>query len=481
MVTRVRIPKSKMPKLSTHGQNPGGSQQELEEPGRGAVSEITECKRAAVIETLPVSSLRPNPRNARRHGERQIAQLCASISEFGFVLPVLIDDEGHILAGHARHSAAIKMGLTEVPVIRVTHLTPVQKRAYALADNRLAELAEWDTELLQSELAELSKALDIDVEITGFNTADIDRILSLDYTLTDKPDPDDVLPPIDEQGAAISKRGDVWLLGVHRLICGDARDPDTYTGLLRGEKAEMVFTDPPYNVRIGGHAVGMERHREFPMASGELSAEEFTGFLQRAFQMMAECSTDGAIHFACMDWRHLREILTAAAAIYDAPKQLCVWVKDNGGMGSFYRSQHELVFVFKVGEGPHINNFGLGGKGRYRTNVWQYRGANSLAPGRTEMLTMHPTVKPVAMVVDAIKDCSRRGGIVLDPFGGSGTTLIAAERSGRRARLVELDPRYVDLIIRRWQLLTGDIAKHAQTNESFDEISRLLSDREVRP
>jgi DNA modification methylase len=234
----------------------------------------------------------------------------------------------------------------------------------------------------------------------------------------------------------------------------------------------MVFTDPPYNVRINGHVSARGRHREFPMASGEMSPYEFSAFLERSFRLMTDASCDGAIHFVCMDWRHLGELLVAAAPIYGEPKQLCIWVKDNAGMGSFYRSQHEVVYVFKVGTAPHVNNFGLGERGRYRTNVWRYPGTNSLGPNRAATLAMHPTVKPVALVVDAIKDCSQRGGIVLDPYGGSGTTLISAERTGRQARLIEFDPHYVDLIIRRWQSFTGAVAVHIGSNRTFDEISR---------
>lgn len=229
---------------------------------------------------------------------------------------------------------------------------------------------------------------------------------------------------------------------------------------MAGETAQMAFTDPPYNVPIEGHVSGLGkvRHREFAQASGEMSAAQFTAFLRRAFERLVENSQDGAIHFICMDWRHMGEMLAAGAGVHAELKNLIVWVKDNGGMGTFYRSRHELVFAFKQGTAPHINSFELGQHGRYRTNVWQYKGVNTLKAGRMEELALHPTVKPVAMIADAIKDVSRRNGIVLDLFGGSGSTLIAAHKTGRRARLVELDPVYCDRIIARWEAYAKDDA-----------------------
>jgi hypothetical protein len=223
---------------------------------------------------------------------------------------------------------------------------------------------------------------------------------------------------------------------------------------------------------------GCEEHREFVMGSGEMTKAEFTSFLGTSFKSLAAHSTDGSIHFICMDWRHMAEMLAAGEAAYTEFKNLCVWVKDNGGMGTFYRSRHELVFAFKNGTASHINTFELGQHGRYRTKVWQYRGVNTLRPGR--MLALHPTVKPVAMIADAIRDVSRRNGIVLDPFGGSGSTLIAADKTGRRARLIELDPVYVDRIVRRWQLFANDEAMLATTGERFDEIAPVRRETTAR-
>lgn len=413
-----------------------------------------------------LSALQPAARNARSHSRKQVQQIAASIREFGFVNPVLVDGDDRVIAGHARIEAAKLLGLTEVPVIRLDHLTPEQKRAYVIADNRLAELSRWDDATLAAELEELA-ALDLsfELEITGFDTGDIDRLISaVDVEGADAAD--DVPEP---EATAVTRLGDLWLLGQHRLLCANACDAEAFRHLLDGAEAQLVFTDPPYNVPIQGHVSGLGkvRHREFAMASGEMDEAGFTRFLTTVLSNMAAVSTDGSIHFVCMDWRHMTELLKAGGQVYTELKNLCVWNKDSGGMGAFYRSKHELVFVFKKGTAPHINTFGLGEKGRYRTNVWDYPGANSFRHGRAEELAMHPTVKPVALVVDAIKDCSRRGGIVLDGFGGSGTTLIAAERTGRRGYLMEIDPLYVDLIVRRWQALTGEQARHAVTGETF--------------
>jgi DNA modification methylase len=269
---------------------------------------------------------------------------------------------------------------------------------------------------------------------------------------------DDVIPTKIPQRV---KAGDVWQMGNHRLICGNALEGEVVRLLMEGAKAQMVFTDPPYNVPIEGHVgnSGKTKHREFAMAAGEMTEEEFVTFLTSAMRNLRDYSHDGAIHFICMDWRHMSEMLAAGAEIYHSLKNLIVWVKDNGGMGTFYRSRHELIFAFKHGTTPHVNTFELGQHGRYRTNVWQYRGVNTRKTGRMDELTLHPTVKPVQMIMDAIRDVSGRGDIVLDLFGGSGSTLIAASKAGRRAYLAELDPGYCDTIVARWEAYTGDQAE----------------------
>ena len=387
----------------------------------------------------PITQLTAAKRNARKHSRKQIGQIADSIRTFGWTNPILVDDRNVIVAGHGRLEAAKLLDLTEVPVVRLSHLSPEEVRAYAIADNRLAELAGWDRELLSLELGELMELeLSFDIEIAGFEMGEIDLLLGTDVPTGQPPEP----PLPDAPAAPVTRPGDVWLLGDHRLICGDALDPATYDRLMAGGKADLVICDPPYNVRISGHVSGLGKvqHREFAMASGEMSETQFIAFLTRAFRLLAEHSRDGSLSFQYMDWSHAYEILTAGREVYRELKNICVWNKDNGGMGSLYRSKHELVFVFKNGIGPHVNNIELGRFGRYRTNVWDYAGVNTLKPGRMDELAMHPTVKPVALIADAILDVTARGEIVLDMFGGSGSTLIAAEKTGRTARLIGVLP-----------------------------------------
>jgi DNA modification methylase len=417
---------------------------------------------AISFEILPLRGIKNNPHNAREHNRKQLAKLRRSIEKFGFLVPVIVDESGELLCGHARVAAAQELGLLSVPAIRASHLGEADKRAFIIADNRLAELASWNEKALRRELSFLSE-LDIDYDFAalGFNTAEVDFILDADdCDCATLPAPAVDTPPV-------SRGGDLWLLGEHRLYCGSALDASSYRALLKGDRANLVFTDPPYNVRIDGHVGGggTIKHREFAMASGEMSDDQFITFLQTALDQIERSAADGAICFVCMDWRHTQQLLLAARNL--TLKNICVWVKNNGGMGSLYRSQHEFIFVLKCGAAEHINNVELGRHGRNRTNVWEYRGINSFGRDRDELLKSHPTVKPVALVADAIKDCSKRGDLVLDPFGGSGTTLIAAEKTKRRAALIELDPHYVDTIVRRWQAFTGKEAICATTGATF--------------
>ena len=422
------------------------------------------------IEHRRIASLKPFASNARTHSARQLNQIAASIREFGFTNPVLIDQESVIIAGHGRLAAAKLIGLDQVPTIQLEHLSEEQKRAYVLADNKLAENSGWDPEILAIEFQHLSSLdLSFDLEITGFDTAEIDRLIDGPHASSGEAVDDQV---VSSSGPPVTAPGDLWQLDDHRVLCGDARDGVAFERLMAGDSARLVFTDPPYNVPIDGHVCGLGavKHREFAMASGEMTGREFTAFLHTTFMNAAEVSIDGAIHYVCMDWRHVEEVMRASKGAYSELKNICVWSKDNGGMGSFYRSKHELVFVFKVGNAPHLNTVELGRSGRYRTNVWDYAGVNTMRAGRLDDLAMHPTVKPVALVIDAIKDCSRRGDLVLDHFGGSGTTLIAAEKSRRRARVIEIDPVYVDVTIRRWQRLAGGSAIHSASGRTFSEI-----------
>ncbi|HEX4022166.1 MAG TPA: DNA methyltransferase [Acidobacteriaceae bacterium] len=429
-----------------------------------------------------LTSLKPNPRNPRIHSEKQVRQIAQSIRTFGFNVPILVDRELNVIAGHGRVAAAVLLHMEKVPIIRLEHLSEHQRRAFMIADNRLTENALWDDRVLGEQLKILSEAeIDFSLETTGFEMGEIDIFIEGASGESEADcDAADLIP--EESGSPlVSSIGDCWLLGKHRVVCGNALDPVSYATLMAVKKAAMVFTDPPYNVRIDGHASGLGRthHADFAMASGEMSAEEFTSFLSRSLGAAASHCVNGSIHYVCMDWRHLGELLAAGKAVYGELKNLCVWAKDNAGMGSLYRSQHELVLVFKHGENSHRNNIQLGAMGRYRTNVWHYPGIGSFGRSTSEgnLLELHPTVKPVALVADAILDCSARGEIVLDPFLGSGTTVIAAERTGRICYGIEIDPPYVDTIVRRWQAFTGKSAEHEASGRSFREIEETVNVR----
>lgn len=406
--------------------------------------------RPLTVVTMPVTRLTPDPRNARTHPKRQIAQIVQSIRAFGFTNPILTDDHGNLIAGHGRLRAAKELGLTEVPVIPLEGLSEAQKKALRLADNKIALNAGWDLEILKLELAELSVPdLEFDLSLTGFTSGEIDVILA------DSEDPaDEVIPAVP----VVSKvrPGDIWQLGEHRIGCGDGRDA-AFLRTVVGEGAiDCAFLDPPYNVKVNGHVNAKGRHREFAMASGEMSESEFRGFLADTLGACAAVSRAGAVHFVCMDWRHMDDVSAAAATgIYGELLNICVWNKSNAGMGSLYRSKHEMVFVYRVGDAAHYNAVELGKHGRNRTNVWDYASVNSLKGSRREDLALHPTVKPVAMVADAICDVTRQGELVLDIFLGSGTSLIAAERVGRRFRGLDIDPAYVEVAMTRWAELTG--------------------------
>jgi len=419
---------------------------------------------------LATDDLKPFPGNPRQHPEAQIVRLMRSIAQV-WTNPILVDECGTILAGHGRWEAAKRLGRTEVPTLTIAGLSAAEKRAVVIGDNKLPAEAVWDFALLKGHFEELIE-LDFDVELTGFSTGEIDLLLDgKPAPATD--DPADDLTGLGGDGPAVSRSGDVWQFDRHRLVCGDALRSDAYKVLLADDLAQMVVADPPYNVRINGHAVGRGkvRHREFKMASGEMSKAAFATFLERFVRQAVAYSSDGSIHYLFIDWRHLPELLAAARPRYAEWKNLLVWNKTNAGQGSFYRSKHELIAVFKNGTAPHINNFGLGSDGRYRANVLDYPGVNSLHPARRGELDLHPTVKPVALVADLIRDCSRRNGIILDPFGGSGTTILAAERTGRVARIIELDPLYVD--VRDPPLATH----HRHSGAAFGAWADLCRDR----
>jgi len=420
---------------------------------------------------IPTSDIKPAVRNARTHTEKQVTQIAHSIKEFGFNSPIIIDGNNTVVAGHGRLAAAKILGIEQVPTISIGHLSKTQLRAYAVADNRIAELAGWDEEILKLEFQEiLDLNPEFDLTLTGFEVPEIDLVILQDHDSDneedEEEDPKSLLLP-----DPVSKNGDLWMLGNHRILCGDARQHEDYVRLLQGEKAQLVFTDPPYNLRVPDTVgLGKTQYNDFAMASGEQTKEEFTDFLKTCCERLASFSMNGAIQFICMDWRHIDELSAAGKAVYRDLLNICIWNKPNGGMGSLYRSKYELIFVFKVGSASHINNIQLGQYGRNRTNVWDYARQNQFHTDKKDEPGGHPTIKPVAMVADAILDCSNLNGIVLDPFGGSGTTLLAAEKTSRQARLIEYEPTYVDLTIRRWQQRTGKDAIHAKTGELFNKL-----------
>jgi hypothetical protein len=417
-------------------------------------------------------SLRPPDRRARTHPKAQIAAIANSMRKFGVMTPIIIDDRGIIRAGIARWEASRTLGLKYIPVIRVAHLSELELRAFQLADNKLAEKAGWDRGVLAVELDELQVELPeigLTLDDTGFEPDEVDAIL-LDFDDGDPDaDVDSVEPP---RGPPVSQPREIFILGGHRLAIEDARDAGAFARLMQGALAEVAFLDPPYNVPVRGHVGGRGRikHREFMCGSGEMSAGEFTAFLTTTLGYCACQSADGAVHFVCMDWRHAKELLDAGSVVYGKLLNVCVWVKTNAGQGSFYRSQYEQVYVYKCGTGPHINTFGLGQNGRSRSNVWRYAGANTFKAGRMDELRQHPTVKPLQLVIDALRDCSRRGSVVLDAFCGAGTTILAAERIGRRAYCLEIDPIYADVAIRRWQRFTARDAILESTGQTFGEL-----------
>lgn len=413
---------------------------------------------------VAIGDLIPDPDNPRKHGRAQISAIAKSIEAFGFNAPILVDKKNKIVAGHGRYEAAKLLGLHKVPIVSLSHLTETQARAYLLADNKLTDRSTWDDNKLAIQLKELSDlVLDFEIEAIGFEPPEIDlRIQSLDSALEEADDQFELAT-----GPVVSRTGDLWLLGSHRLYCGSALDATSYDALSNGERAAAAITDPPYNLKIDGHVSGNGRttHREFAMASGEMSETEFSDFLYQTFQRISAYCRDGALIYSFMDWRHMSEILAAGRAASLDLLNLCVWAKTNGGMGSHYRSRHELVFVFKSGHDPHTNNIQLGRFGRNRSNVWNSPGANSFArSGPKKRLESHPTVKPIALVADTILDCTKRNDIVIDPNLGSGTTILAAERTGRRCHAIEIDGRYVDTAIKRWEQLTKQEAKDIHGN-----------------
>lgn len=419
----------------------------------------------------PAETIKPNPRDPRVYSAAETRRISKALKTFGS-MPVIVNAERVVLSGNVWLEAAKLAGIGQLPIVVADHLTPAQAEAFMIAQVRLVETGSWDELMLGQILKDLTlQDLDFDLEIIGFDVPQIDLYIENLEGLSETPDPADDPGPA---GPPISRLGDVWLLGAHKILCGDSLKPENYEILMARELAAVVFADPPYNVKIAGNVSGLgaAKHGEFAMASGEMTEVEFIAFLTTALSLAAKHSVDGSLAYWCMDWRHLHEMTVSGREAYGALQNLCVWVKTNGGMGSLYRSQHELVFVFKNGKGPHRNNIHLGKHGRNRTNTWSYPGANTFGRGGGEgdLLGMHPTVKPVAMIADVLFDVTARGDLLLDPFLGSGSSVIAAEKVGRRLRGIELDPTYVDTAIRRWQRWTGEEALLDGGLFTFEEI-----------
>jgi DNA modification methylase len=423
---------------------------------------------------LGLEQLKPYARNARVHSRGQIRQLASSIRKFGFTSPLIIDEACNVLAGHGRLEAAKLNKMAQVPCVRLSQLSPADKRAYRLADNKLAQNSRFDLEILAAEVGELVEE-GFDLTVAGFEVAEIDLLISDAEASSPTPSKADRIPEVAPSTKAVSRLGDLWRLGRHRLLCGDARDVEGLARLMQDEHAAMAFLDPPYNRSVVNDLSrrGAVQHAEFAMGSGEMSRDEFTGFLQGGLTAAGSVLKDGAIAFVCMDWRHMLELQMAGEAAQATLMNLCVWNKSNAGQGQFYRSKHELIYVWKFGNASHTNNFKLGESGRSRNNVWSCAGSNSFGPNRIDELRGHPTPKPVDLIVESILDVSHRGELVLDSFAGSGSTLIAAHKCGRTARLVEYEPSYCDLIIRRFQAFTGKTAIHANNGLSFEGVEQL--------
>lgn len=420
-----------------------------------------------------IDELKEYDRKLRKRAKGAIEALEASIKAFGIVSPILIDQHGTIIAGEAIVEAAKRVGYKEVPTIRIDHLDETEVRFLRITLNKLATNSSWDEIELGAEFGEL---LEIDTElayeVTGFSTIEVDNLVH-PTAGEGRDDPDDVVGKLGEPGSEVSRLGDLWDVGDHRVLCASSLVEENLARLMDGQEARMVLTDGPYNVKVAGHVSGLgkNQHREFVEASGNLSESEFIEFQIASTTTLARCCVDGALLYLFMDWRHQWEMLSGLRAAGLSLINMAVWVKSQGGMGSLYRSQHELCYVAKKGTAPHRNNVQLGRFGRNRTNCWFYPGVNSFGTGRDELLAMHPTSKNVVMLADTIRDASHRGEIVLDGFLGSGSTLIAAERTGRVCFGVELDPLYVDVIVRRWEKATGKQATLRATGEPFDRVA----------
>jgi DNA modification methylase len=426
--------------------------------------------------SISIDSIKPYDRQLRRHDRQKINKLKKLIRHFGQIIPVIVDANRTVIDGHCVLQVMRELGSGDIAVIEVSGRSDPEIKALRLALNRLTADAAWDNQQLRAEFEHLI-SLSFDLDLTAFDTAEIDHVLDLDLPTANVVEDEEQIPVVQAQ--AVSKLGDIWICGDHRIGCGNANDGDFVGRVRDGTLANVSFVDPPYNVPISGFVSGKGRnqHREFVQGTGEMSPEQFTTFLVASLKVLQTSSSPQALIYACMDWRHVHELISAGRQCALELYNICVWAKTNAGMGSLYRNQHELICVFKAGTETPVNNVELGRHGRNRSNLWTYRGFNSFGCDREESLATHPTVKPVAMVADALRDVTKRGGTVLDTFLGSGSTLIAAEETGRRCLGTELDPLYVDVTVRRWQTHVHRDAIHAATGELFcDRAEHLVAD-----
>ena len=418
------------------------------------------CKNLQLITTDKLQLIDKNP---RKHPKEQLQKLENSIQKFGFTNPIITDEKMHVIAGDLRLHAAIDLKISEVPVLVLEGITEEEARAIRIADNRIAEDAEWDFEILKTELEEILN-FDFSIEDLGFSSVEYDSIInfSLDGAVDKKAK---AKAKAEEDAAWLeaniphrAQLGYLFRLGDHYVYCGDSLDPKSYKIVMQGEKANEVIADPPYNCKIENFVSKTSKHRDFEMAAGEMSDEEFLEFIMKFLANLVAYSELGSLHYIFMDWRNIHLLVQAGKKCYSKHKNILVWNKGVGGMGNLYRSQHELIALFQNGAAPP-NVQQRESSDRHRTNVLDYAGIRATTSGAKDLLKLHPTVKPVAMLYDLILDASLKNDIVLDCFGGSGSTLLAAERAKRRARIIELDPRYVDVMLWRWERETGKKAK----------------------
>jgi DNA modification methylase len=431
-----------------------------------------------------LASIKMPAKTLRHHSPRKLKNLTKNVDRFGILIPVLVDRTGSIIDGVARYQAAKVLGLTHIPVIDCSFLTEDEVRVLRLSLNRLPADANWDKDAVANELRHLVE-VGFDLDFTGFETVEIENLLEIGEPEADVEEI--TISPVP--AVTVSKVGDVWGLGSggaqHRVACGDFRDHGLCEVLFDEAQASAAFTDPPYNVKIQGHVSGTAKHKEFAHASGEMTPAQFEAFLLKGCEVLFRHLKTNSVAFVCMDWRHIQNLLNASGAAGFELLNIAVWTKTNPGMGSFYRSAHELVAVFRRQGDTHRNNIELGRHGRSRSNVWSYRGVNVFGAER-HLLNSHPTPKPSALVADAIRDVTVPGEIVFDAFLGSGTTLIAAHRTKRRCYGTEIEPTFVDLSIRRWQLETGLDAIRLADGANFTDlenaaIQHLAAEGSVRP